>query len=96
MTEAPHPILSISPAQRVLESRRAREKEAADRLNRREVRNVLWQCVGLAFAGVPIYLWSWHLTDPRSTELAVATGMVVSYALPFFRWLAFHARRSEE
>ena len=96
VTKVPRRLLSMSPEQQALESRRAREREAADRLSRREAHHVFWQCVGLAFAGVPIYVWSWHLTDSRSTQLATATAFVVSYGLPFFRWLAFYISRSEE
>jgi hypothetical protein len=52
--------------------------------------------MALSFAGVPFYAWSWHLTDPREVNVFVAGGFFISYALPFFRWLAYYVRTSEE
>ena len=95
MRTAPARLLSLSPQRQAFERKRAAEIEAGARLARREVRRVYWQCVALAFAGVPIYVWSWQLTDPRLAQIAVAAGFFVTYGLPFFRWLAFHIRRSE-
>jgi len=78
------------------ERRRALEEAADEReLNRRR-RRMLWQCVALTFLGVPVYAYSWHVTDPRQAELAGAAGFVVSYVGPFFRWLAYHVSQSEE
>ncbi|HEX7024768.1 MAG TPA: hypothetical protein VF187_08130, partial [Gemmatimonadales bacterium] len=58
-------------------------------------RRTMWQCVALTFSGVPVYAWSWHLTDPRMADIAIASGFFLSYAAPFFRWLAWHVRGSE-
>lgn len=91
----PGQLLIHCPERRAVERRRAQEIEQAMRSSRREVRRVFWQCFRLAFAGVPIYAWSWHLTDPRMAEIAVASAFFVTYALPFFRWSAFHISRSD-
>jgi len=56
----------------------------------------MWQCVALAFIGVPVYAASWGLADPGLTRVAGALGFFVSYAAPFFRWLIYHIRESEE
>jgi len=90
------PLLDLDPDRIATEERRAREKEEADRAFGRTRNRMLWQCVALGFAGVPFYAWSWHLTDPREVNLSVAAGFFISYALPFFRWLAYHVRTSEE
>jgi len=55
-----------------------------------------WECVGLGALGLPVYLWSWHLTDPGQAELAVAAAFLVSYVGPFVRWAAYLVSRSEE
>ncbi|HEU5217106.1 MAG TPA: hypothetical protein VFU23_00505 [Gemmatimonadales bacterium] len=78
-----------------MEQRHADQAEKAAHAAEREVRRVYRQCIGLAFAGVPIYALSWHFTDPSTTRLAVALALFVSYALPFFRWLGFIVSRSE-
>lgn len=90
------PLLELDPDRVATEARRAREREAAEQTIERTRRRVLWQCVALSFVGVPFYAWSWHLTDPRSVNLSVACGFFISYALPFFRWLAHHITTSEE
>jgi len=90
------PLLDLDPDRIATEARRAREKEAADQAFEQTRHRMLWQCVALSFAGVPFYAWSWHLTDPREVNLFVAAGFFISYALPFFRWLAYHVRTSEE
>jgi hypothetical protein len=90
------PLLGLDPDRIATEERRAREKEAAAQAFERTRSRVFWQCVALGFAGVPFYAWSWHLTDPRDVNLSVAAGFFISYALPFFRWLAYHVRTSDE
>jgi hypothetical protein len=90
------PLLKLEPDRIATEERRAREREVAEQAFERARHRMLWQCVALSFAGVPCYAWSWHLTEPREVNLFVATGFVVSYALPFFRWLGYHVRTSEE
>jgi hypothetical protein len=90
------PLLKLEPDRIATEERRAREKEVAEQAFERARHRMLWQCVALSFAGVPFYAWSWHLTEPREVNLFVATGFVISYALPFFRWLAYHIKTSEE
>ena len=90
------PLLELDPQRIATETRRAREKEEAEAAVERTRRRMLWQCVALSFAGVPFYAWSWHLTDPREVNLFVAAGFFISYALPFFRWLAHHIRTSDE
>lgn len=77
--------------------RRRAEQQAEDELvDRRKRRRMLWQCVALTFIGVPVYAYSWHLTDLRMAEVAISAGFVLSYAAPFFRWLAYHISESEE
>ncbi|MDQ5840664.1 MAG: hypothetical protein M3537_05880 [Chloroflexota bacterium] len=93
---AESPLLPLSPERIATEQRRAREKEDAVRAFDRKRRRVMWQCVALSFTGVPVYVWSWHLADPRTVNLFVSAGFFMSYALPFFRWLAYHLRASEE
>jgi hypothetical protein len=90
------PLLELDPQRIVTETRRAREKEEAEEAFERTRRRMLWQCVALSFAGVPLYAWSWHLADPRQVNLFVTAGFFISYALPFFRWLAHHVRTSDE
>ena len=89
-------LLDLDPDRIATEARRAREKEVAEQAFERTRRRMLWQCVALSFAGVPFYAWSWHLTEPREVNLFVAAGFFISYALPFFRWLGYHIRTSEE
>lgn len=88
-------LLDLSPERRAMEARRAQEYEESVRAADHARRRVLWQCVALTFAGVPFYAWSWHLTDPRQSELTVATAFLISYAAPFFRWLAHHVSESD-
>ena len=90
------PLLELDPERIAAEARRAREKEEATQAFERTRRRMLWQCVALSFAGVPFYAWSWRITDTRQVNLLVAAGFVISYAIPFFRWLAYHIRTSEE
>ena len=90
------PLLPLSRERRAGEERRAREKEAADREGDRIRRRVFWQCFALSLTGVPIYALSWHLSDPHMVDIALWGGFFVSYALPFFRWVAFHLSNSEE
>ena len=90
------PLLGLDPGRIATEARRAGEKEAAEQAFERAKRRMFRQCIALSFAGVPFYAWSWHLTDPRAVNLFVAAGFFISYALPFFRWLAYHVRTSEE
>jgi hypothetical protein len=78
------------------EHRRAQEQAEDELADRRKRRRMLWQCVALTFIGVPVYAYSWHLTDPRQAEVAASAGFVLSYAAPFFRWLAYHISQSEE
>ena len=89
------PLLPVSAHRIAAERRLAREREAADRALERSRRRVFWQCVALSFAGVPLYALSWRLADDRMADIAVAAGFFVSYALPFFRWLAWHVKTSD-
>jgi hypothetical protein len=73
---------------------REREEAALAYAHRRH--RVMWQCVALAFVGVPVYAVSWGLTDPGLTRVSVTFGFFLSYAAPFFRWLTYHVRESEE
>ncbi len=77
---------------RAREAARARERENAERGWQREKHAVMWQCVALSLAGVPLFGLSMHLDDGRRAELALAAAFVVSYAGPFFRWLVFHLK----
>jgi len=88
-------LLALSPQRREAEQRRGDEREAAIREADRRLARVRWQCVLLTFAGVPFYLLSWRLTDPRSAAVWAALALFVSYACPFFRWLHFHVSQSE-
>ena len=83
-------LLDVGSSRRDREARRAGEIEASNRYSERRGRRVLIECIALAFLGVPFYAWSWHLTDPRQVNLVVAGGFFISYALPYFRWLAHH------
>jgi hypothetical protein len=73
-----------------------REREEAVQGHERRKHRVMWQCVALAFIGVPVYAASWSLTDPGLTRAVATLGFFVSYAAPFFRWLIYHVRESEE
>ena len=95
MTEQ-SPLLGLDPARIAEEARRVRDKETAELSVERARRRMIWQCVALSFSGVPFYAWSWRQTDPREAGLLVAAGFFMSYALPFFRWLANHVGTSEE
>ena len=89
------PLLPISAPRVAAELRRARERDTAERELERRRRRVFWQCVALSFAGVPLYAMSWRLADNRTADMVVAAGFFVSYALPFFRWLAWHVNTSD-
>jgi hypothetical protein len=89
---AGEPLLDLSPERQAIERRRSAEAEAAVEASDRARRRVLWQCVALSFAGVPIYAWSWHVAEPG---ISIALGFFVSYAIPFFRWLAYHVSHSD-
>jgi hypothetical protein len=90
------PLLELPPDRLALELRRVREREAADAAFDRRRKLMMWQCVALSFLGVPIYAVSWGGADPRMTQLWGALGLFVSYAAPFFRWLAYHIRVADE
>lgn len=90
------PLLGFDPGRVAAETRRAAEKEAAQQSYERTRRRVFWQCVALTLTGVPVYALSWRFTDPLKIDLAIAGGFFLSYALPFFRWLVYHVRHSEE
>ena len=77
------------------ERRRAQEQAEDELEDRRKRRRMLWQCVALTFIGVPVYAYSWYVTDLRQAELAISAGFVLSYGAPFFRWLAYHISESE-
>jgi hypothetical protein len=87
-------LLVLPPEQLERETRRAAEQEAAEQATARTRMRVYGQCILLTFLGVPVYLYSWHLTDPRSSELAATLAFLVSYAAPFFRWLAYQINES--
>ena len=89
------PLLPLAADRVATELRRAREQEAADQDFERKRRRVMWQCVALCFAGVPLYALSWRIADNRTADLAAAAGFFISYALPFFRWLAYHVKSSD-
>lgn len=90
------PLLGFDRGRVAAETRRAAEKEAAQQSYERTRRRVFWQCVALTLTGVPVYALSWRFTDPLKIDLAIAGGFFLSYALPFFRWLVYHVRNSEE
>lgn len=92
----PEPLLFLPADRTAAEGRRAREREEAIGHIERSRRRLMWQCVGLTFCGIPFYAWSWHLVDPREAALYAAVGFVLSYAIPFFRWLAWLVATSEE
>ena len=89
------PLLSISPERRALEQRAAEAAEAVARVEHLEMRRLCWQCVALGFSGVPLYGLAWYLGDPRQAEIAATAAFVISYGLPFFRWLYYHVSHSE-
>jgi hypothetical protein len=89
-------LVELSEERKALELRRADQQAADERASVRRRHRVYWQCVALTFVGVPVYAYSWHFTDPRQTQLAASAGFVLSYAVPFFRWLAYHISESEE
>jgi hypothetical protein len=88
--------VTLSPTREAVELRRAEQNTAIQRSGDRAARRMRWQCVGLAFAGVPLYLWSWSLTDPRLSELAVSGAFLLSYGGSFARWLVYHLTSAEE
>jgi len=63
----PEPLLDLPPDRRTTELRRVREREQAAEGHERRKHRVMWQCVALAFLGVPVYAASWSLTDPALT-----------------------------
>lgn len=95
MSEAPvsPPFLTLSEQQKAREAAGAALAEQAEREVARETRRVGWQCVALTFLGVPLYLWSWHLDDSRSSHVVASAAFLVSYAAPFFRWVIWHFTR---
>jgi hypothetical protein len=90
------PLLGLDSGRVDAEARRARELEEAQLGDERKRKRVFWQCVALTLTGIPIYALSWRFTDPLQIDLAIAGGFFLSYALPFFRWLAHHVSTSEE
>jgi hypothetical protein len=90
------PLLRLDSARVDAETRRSREQEEARLDYERKRKRLFWQCVALSLTGVPVYALSWRFTDPLKINLAIALGFFLSYALPFFRWLVFHLRHSEE
>jgi hypothetical protein len=90
------PLLELDPGRVAVESRRAAEQEEARLGYERQRKRVFWQCVALSLTGVPVYVLSWQFTEPLKIDLAIAGGFFLSYALPFFRWLAYHVKHSEE
>lgn len=90
------PLLELDSGRVDAETRRSREQEEARLGYERQRRRVFWQCVALTLTGVPVYALSWRFTDPLKIDLAITGGFVLSYALPYFRWLAYHVRNSEE
>jgi hypothetical protein len=90
------PLLELDPGRVAVESRRAAEQEESRLGHDRQRKRVFWQCVALSLTGVPVYVLSWQFTEPLKIDLAIAGGFFLSYALPFFRWLAYHVRNSEE
>jgi hypothetical protein len=90
------PLLELDPGRVAVESRRAAEQEESRLGYDRQRKRVFWQCVALSLTGVPVYVLSWQFTEPLKIDLAIAGGFFLSYALPFFRWLAYHVKHSEE
>ena len=90
------PLLAQSAEMREREATRARERQDAEQGWQRERHAVMWQCVALSFAGVPIFGLSFHLTDGRRAQVAVAAAFFVSYACPFARWLVYHLRSVDQ
>ena len=88
-------LLELPAERREVEKRRALEEEAGYEAFERRRARVFWQCVALSFAGVPLYAWSWHLTGD-SARVAAAGALVISYAVPFFRWVVYLVSESEE
>lgn len=88
-------LVRLSPERLDRERRRAEDIEAQQRAYEGRRGRVLWQCAGLTFTGVPVYAWSWHLTDPSYSQIAVALALFLSYAAPFLRWLAYHIAESD-
>ena len=89
-------LLDLSPEQQELERRRADQEEADQQAFERRRNRVLWQCAAFTFTGIPLYVWSWHLTDGRQSELAASLALVLSYVVPIFRWVFYHISVSEE
>jgi hypothetical protein len=89
-------LLDVSASRRDREQRRAEEIDALNRDAERKYRRVIVQCIALAFLGVPFYGWGMHVDGSERAEIWTALGFAVSYAAPFFRWLAYHTRTSEE
>lgn len=89
------PLITLPKEKLEREARRIAEREAGDRAWNRENRRVFWQCIALAFTGVPVYGLSMALHDPRQVEIARSAAFFVTWGLPYFRWLAFHVKRME-
>ena len=85
-------LLVQSDEARRREAARAHEREDAERGWLREKHVVMWQCVALSFAGVPLFGLSMYIDDGRRADVALAAAFFVSYAGPFFRWLVFHLK----
>ena len=89
-------LLDISPERRAREQSRAEEIDALNRAAERKRRSMIFQCIALAFLGVPFYGWGMHIDGTVRAEVWTAMGFAVSYAGPFLRWLAYHTSTSEE
>ena len=89
-------MISLSAERAAKELRRASETEAAHKLWARENRRAFWQGVALAFLGVPVYAWSWYLTDPDQINLVQTGAYCVSYVGPWSRLLVFHLGRADQ
>ncbi len=88
-------LLTQSAEVREREAARAHEREDAERGWQREKRAVMWQCVALSFAGVPLFGLSMYLDDGRQADVALAAAFFVSYAGPFFWGLVFHLKSAD-
>ena len=89
-------LLDLPPQRRAIELRRVQEREAASADFDRARRRMMWQCAALSLIGVPIYATSWGVADERLARVWISLGFFVSYAAPFFRWLRYHVKTSEE
>ncbi len=89
-------LVQLSEQQRELEQRHAAQQAEDEPEFLRRRRRMLWQCVALTFVGVPVYAYGWHLSDPGQSSVVASAGFVLSYAAPFFRWVAYLVATSEE